>query len=104
MEVKLAPQNCEELVLNPSFDEGTSYWSFIDRGYSKVGLHAPGSSGLFDFALRSYSRNMKDNNTWRGGKCPTVSIRFLIKMGCEWILDLTFFPHSSSTIRQTMLC
>ena len=57
------PQNCQKLVLNPSFEDGSSFWSYIDRGGSKVSLFSPGAGGASDFALRSYARS---SSSWRG--------------------------------------
>ena len=37
LDVKLAPQDCSELILNPSIVD-SSFWSYIDRGYSMVDL------------------------------------------------------------------
>ncbi len=81
VEVNKIPSTCQELILNPSFEESTAFWSFIDRGYSKVGLHSPGAAGASDFALRSYDRGSSE---WRGirqqldNRCFTVGAEYTI--------------------------
>ncbi|KAL7482807.1 hypothetical protein ACHAW6_008462, partial [Cyclotella cf. meneghiniana] len=61
LEVKFAPQQCSELVLNPSIDD-SSFWSYIDRGNGMISL-VPGASGGSDLALRSFSRS---SSVWSG--------------------------------------
>ena len=60
VEAKFAPLECSELVINPSFQDA-SFWSYIDRGRSKVDL-VTGVNGGSDLALRSFSRD----HSWRG--------------------------------------
>jgi hypothetical protein len=55
LEVKLAPQDCSELILNPSIVD-SSYWSYDERGRSKVDL-VPGPNEGSDLALRSFARD-----------------------------------------------
>lgn len=61
VEVKIAPQDCSELILNPTVVD-SSYWGYIDRGYSQLDL-VPGASGGSDLALRSFGRS---SSTRRG--------------------------------------
>jgi hypothetical protein len=61
VEVKFAPQQCSQLVLNPSIVD-SSFWNNNDRVWSKVDL-VPGASGGSDLALRSFERSQSD---WRG--------------------------------------
>lgn len=55
---------CDALVLNPSFEDGTStYWQMSDRRpRQKVNMHSPGAAGESDYALKVYDRD----HYWRG--------------------------------------
>lgn len=61
LDVKFSPQDCSDLILNPSIED-SSFWTYIDRDGSKVDL-VEGANGGTDLALRSFSRS---GSTWRG--------------------------------------
>jgi hypothetical protein len=61
-EIKVLPQQCSALVLNPSVDNGSMYWQTNDRHRAKLDLYSPGASGGSDVALRSFERD----HWWRG--------------------------------------
>ncbi len=85
VQVKHLVQNCKELVLNPSFETNTAYWSFIDRSNSKIGLFSPGAGGESDFALRSYDRG---SGEWRGAR-QQLDVRCFVP-GIEYTISAKF--------------
>eukprot|EP00804_Cyclotella_cryptica_P014145 CCRYP_005584-RA/>CCRYP_005584-RA protein AED:0.03 eAED:0.03 QI:259/1/1/1/0.94/0.9/20/117/3951 len=95
LEVKLAPQQCSELVLNPSIED-SSFWSYIDRGYSMVSL-VPGANGGSDLALRSFGRS---SSTWRGLK-QQLDTRCFIS-GAEYEISAKFRLLNSTTSQGVM--
>jgi len=59
IQIKHLPQQCVALVENPSFDDGSAYWSTTDRDDNrlKVDLVQGASGGENDFAMRAYGRD-----------------------------------------------
>jgi len=96
LQVKVVPQNCKSLIMNPSFDEGSAFWSYIDRGYSKVSLY-PGEDGDSDFALRSYART---SSRWRGVR-QRLDTRCFVS-GSEYTITAKFRLLNASS--QGMTC
>ncbi len=63
MLVKRLPLQCDTLVENPSFTNGSAaFWQATDRDRMKMNLYSPGADGVGDFALRAYNRD----HSWRG--------------------------------------
>ena len=63
IQVKRLPLQCNTLVENPSFSNGSSaFWQATDRDRMKLNLYSPGADGPGDFALRAYNRD----HQWRG--------------------------------------
>ena len=94
LDVKLAPQDCSELILNPSIVD-SSFWSYIDRGYSMVDL-VPGVDGGSDLALRSFGRN----HAWRGIR-QTLDARCFFS-GAEYEISAKFRLLNSTTAEGVM--
>lgn len=94
LDVKLAPQDCGELILNPSIVD-SSFWSYIDRGYSMVDL-VPGADGDADLALRSFGRN----HAWRGIR-QTLDARCFFS-GAEYEISAKFRLLNSTTAEGVM--
>jgi len=90
LEVKFAPQQCIELVLNPSVED-SSFWSYIDRGYGMVSL-VPGANGGADRALRSFGRS---SSTWTGLRQQLDTRCFF--SGAEYDISAKFRLLNSTT-------
>lgn len=61
--VKLLPQQCNNLIENPSFEQGSAFWLQTDENKDRVKLSLyPGAGGEGDFALRAHARDHR----WRG--------------------------------------
>eukprot|EP00804_Cyclotella_cryptica_P009369 CCRYP_018076-RB/>CCRYP_018076-RB protein AED:0.03 eAED:0.03 QI:374/1/1/1/0.94/0.9/20/617/4181 len=95
LEVKVASQECSELVLNPSIED-SSFWSYIDRGRSMVSL-VLGAQGGSDLALRSYGRS----SSWRGLRQQLDTRCFF--SGAEYEISAKFRLVNSTT-SQGVLC
>ena len=90
MQIKHLPLQCDTLVENPSFINGSaSYWhatyiDAIDRDRMKLKIYSPGAGGGGDFALRAYdrdhsSRGMRqqlDKRCFVTGEEYTISAKF----------------------------
>jgi hypothetical protein len=95
LEAKVAPQECSALVLNPSFNADTAFWSYIDRGRSKLQL-VPGANGGSDLALRSFSRD----HTWRGVR-QQLDARCFVS-GAEYEISAKFRLLNATTAQGVM--
>ena len=95
VEIQFAPKSCDALVLNPSFMDTAAFWSYIDRGHSKVDL-VPGADGDSDLALRSFDRT----HTWRGVK-QQLDARCFIS-GAEYEISAKFRLLNSTSLNGVM--
>jgi hypothetical protein len=95
LEVKLAPKQCSELVLNPSIED-SSFWSYIDRGHGMVSL-VPGANGGADRALRSFDRS---RSTWTGLRQQLDTRCFF--SGAEYEISAKFRLLNSTTSQGVM--
>jgi hypothetical protein len=96
LEAKLESQQCSELILNPTFVDA-SFWSYIDRGRSKVDL-VPGADGGSDLALRSFGRS---SSSWRGVRQQLDSRCFV--SGAQYEISAKF-KLLNSTTSQGVMC
>jgi hypothetical protein len=96
LEAKVAPRECNALVLNPSFQD-SSFWSYIDRGPSKLELVQGASGGSEDFALRSFARD----HTWRGVR-QQLDTRCFVE-GMEYEITAKFRLLNATTA-QGVIC
>ena len=94
VEAKFVPRQCNELVLNPSFEDA-AFWSYIDRDRSRVEL-VTGAQGGSDLALRSYSRT----STWRGVRQELDARCF--ESGAEYEISAKFRLLDSATSQGVM--
>jgi uncharacterized protein (DUF1501 family)/uncharacterized protein (DUF1800 family) len=90
VQVTALPFQCDALVENPSFKQGSSYYKPTDRhNRMKLSLHSPGADGASDYALRASHRDHNyrgihqrlDARCFVVGEEYTIASKFLLLNG-----------------------